>query len=100
LATSGLIWLKIAKRFVSLRNLTTALLVACGIIGVGMMFFGQVSVLIFFPLMVALNTFCTMMRPYSVNTLLEMRTRDIGSASSFIGTSFSLMVSSACCRPC
>jgi DHA1 family bicyclomycin/chloramphenicol resistance-like MFS transporter len=75
---------KIISRFISLRVLTPILIVLSSIVGLTILCFGHLSVAIFFVSMVLTAIIGTMVRPYSMNILLEMRTDDIGAASSLM----------------
>jgi DHA1 family bicyclomycin/chloramphenicol resistance-like MFS transporter len=90
-STFGLAVLKLMERFMSLRTLSVVLLGVSGVAGACMMVLGASQLAIFFATMLAFNTTCVMVRPYSVNILLEMRTRDIGSASAFMGFSYAAL---------
>jgi DHA1 family bicyclomycin/chloramphenicol resistance-like MFS transporter len=73
---------KFFSRLISLRVLTPILIGISSAIGLAIMCFGHLTVVVFFGGMALSSVVSTMVRPYSVNILLEMRTDDIGAASS------------------
>jgi DHA1 family bicyclomycin/chloramphenicol resistance-like MFS transporter len=73
---------KLFSRFVSLRVLTPVLIGLVGLAGLIILFLGHLSVAVFFTAMAVSSIVATMVRPYSMNILLEMQTDDIGAASS------------------
>jgi DHA1 family bicyclomycin/chloramphenicol resistance-like MFS transporter len=91
LSTLGVLLYKLISTWVSLKHLTLALILAAGLSGLTLMCFGHLHVLIFFSAMLLPFIVLTMIRPYSMNILLGMRTTDIGSASSLMSCSYNTL---------
>jgi DHA1 family bicyclomycin/chloramphenicol resistance-like MFS transporter len=79
---------KLTQRWVSLRRMTSVLIVLAGLAGVGILVMGARSVVFFFLCMVVLYITGSMIRPYSTNILLEMCTNDVGAASSLMNFTY------------
>jgi DHA1 family bicyclomycin/chloramphenicol resistance-like MFS transporter len=86
----GIPFYKLAKRKVSLRHLTTAIIIIAGLAGLAMLLFAQLSVWVFFASILGFYIVITMVRPYSLNLLLGMCAADVGSASSVINCAYTV----------
>ena len=84
LSVLGIPLYKLAKRLISLKTLTTVLILATGAAGVGMIFFAHRSYWAFLGFMLVFYFGIVISRPYSTNILLEMRPNDVGAASSVL----------------
>jgi DHA1 family bicyclomycin/chloramphenicol resistance-like MFS transporter len=84
LAVLGLVLYRVVSRWVSLRRITTALILGAGLSGAGMLAFGHRSPWAFFAFMLVFQMIGSMVRPYSSNVLLMTHEGDTGAASSML----------------
>jgi DHA1 family bicyclomycin/chloramphenicol resistance-like MFS transporter len=91
LSILGLVVYKTVGQRVHLRHLTTALIAACGVAGVGTIALGNHSAFIFLIFIVIFQIVGTVVKPYSVNILFDIQKEDTGSASSMINCSSTLL---------
>jgi DHA1 family bicyclomycin/chloramphenicol resistance-like MFS transporter len=87
----GILFYKLIARRVSPRRLTTLLITLSAVDGLGIILFGALSPFVFFALILVFYIAVTMIRPYSMNILLEMCSEDIGSASSVMSVCYSIL---------
>jgi DHA1 family bicyclomycin/chloramphenicol resistance-like MFS transporter len=87
----GLLIYRFCKKLITLRALTTTLIVTAGISGVGTILIGGLSPIYFFVLMTIFQTTSIMIRPYGTNILLEIQTSDVGSASAIMNFTYNIM---------
>ncbi|MDR2108186.1 MAG: MFS transporter [Coriobacteriales bacterium] len=87
----GLLLYKLIERRITIRALTTALLIGTVLCGLGMLLFGHSSAFVFFLMMMVYQAIEMMARPYSVNTLFDLQKDDTGSASSMMNCSYTVV---------
>jgi DHA1 family bicyclomycin/chloramphenicol resistance-like MFS transporter len=90
LSIVGIPLYKLASGRVPLRVLTPALVIISGAAGVAMMLLGRQSLIFFLVCVLILYITSMIIRPYSTNILLEMRSVDVGSASSVMNCSYTI----------
>jgi DHA1 family bicyclomycin/chloramphenicol resistance-like MFS transporter len=90
LSILGIPFYKLAQRHISLRQLTPVLIIVAGVSGLSMLLFTHLSVWAFFGSILVFYIVVTMMRPYSMNIMLDMCTADVGSASSVLNGSYTM----------
>jgi DHA1 family bicyclomycin/chloramphenicol resistance-like MFS transporter len=87
ISTCGMFLYKPLTKLMSTKMIQTISMIACGLSGIAMFIFGEVSAPAFFITMLIFCTFLTMLRPFSVNYLLASVDTDTGSTSALINCS-------------
>jgi DHA1 family bicyclomycin/chloramphenicol resistance-like MFS transporter len=87
----GLMLYNPALKFFTRKTLTTILIAVSGTSGICLFLFGESSPYAFFAIILFFYIAGVIVRPYSMNILLESQDSDIGSASALINCSFNVL---------
>ena len=91
LSVLGLLIYRLIGNHVSLKHLITVLLLLVAAIGVAMLCVGHISPWAFFACILVLQVIGSMVRPFSVNILFDLQSKDTGAASSMMNCTFSVV---------